>query len=254
MALRTTFLNLMHIIKIYKSVSKIRSGVNTLVIKRGEETIFVWCFFLATVQLVLDGDEGYSWVKYIYIDDPISSLDDNNAVAVAVSLAEMLKDGTQKVVISTHHALFYNALWNVFKGKSKSRCCLHFKKNGENSYIVSESKDTPRFLHVAMLEELWSRAESGELYTYHFAMLRNVLERAASFHGYEKFDECFKNKDIQEESPLYSRIINIFSHGKYSLYEPTEMMEDNKELFKQILSAFINNYKFNPDLFSSKEA
>lgn len=228
--------------------------VDNIKISRGEETIFTWCFFLAIVQLVLDGDEGYSWVKYIYIDDPISSLDDNNAVAVAVLLAEILKDGTQKVVISTHHALFYNALWNVFKGKSKNRCCLHFKKDEENSYIVSGTNDTPRFLHVAMLEELWRRAESGDLYTYHFAMLRNVLERAASFHGYEKFDECFKNEEIQEESPLYSRIINIFSHGKYSLYEPKEMMEDNKELFKQILSAFIKNYKFNPSLFPSKEA
>lgn len=226
--------------------------VDNIKISRGEETIFIWCFFLAIAQLALDGDEGYSWVKYIYIDDPISSLDDNNAVAVAVLLAELLKDGTQKVIISTHHALFYNALWNVFK--SKSRCNLHFKKDGRNGYIVSGTNDTPRFLHVAILKELWSRAESGELYTYHFAMLRNVLERAASFHGYEKFDECFKNEDIQEESPLYSRIINIFSHGKYSLYEPTEMLEDNKTLFKKILSAFIKNYKFNPDLFPSREA
>lgn len=224
--------------------------VDNIKISRGEETIFTWCFFLAIVQLVLDGDEGYSWVKYIYIDDPISSLDDNNAVAVAVLLGEILKDGTQKVVISTHHALFYNALWNVFK--SKSRCCLHFKKNGEDGYSVSYTNDTPRFLHVAMLEELWSRAESGELYTYHFAMLRNVLERAASFHGYSNIEECFKNEDIKEESPLYSRMISILTHGNYSLYEPIEMVEDNKTLFKQILSAFIKNYKFNPSLFAPR--
>lgn len=226
-------------------------------ISRGEETIFTWCFFLAIAQLVLDGDEGYSWVKYIYIDDPISSLDDNNAVAVAVLLAEILKNGTQKVVISTHHALFYNALWNVCRDSVKERKdlgTLHLKKDGEECYSTCHTNDTPRFLHVAMLEELWRRAESGELYTYHFAMLRNVLERAASFHGHKKFDECFKNEDIQEDSPLYSRIINIFSHGKYSLYEPIEMMEDNKKLFKQILTAFIKNYKFNPDLFRSREA
>lgn len=231
--------------------------VDKIKISRGEETIFIWCFFLAVVQLVLDGDEGYSWVKYIYIDDPISSLDDNNAVAVAVLLMEILKDGTQRAVISTHHALFYNALWSVCKdgvGKRKRLGSLHFKKNGEDSYSVSYTNDTPRFLHVAMLEELWRRAESGELYTYHFAMLRNVLERAASFHGHEQFDECFKNKDIQEESPLYSRMINILTHGNYSLYEPVEMMEDNKALFKQILSAFIKNYKFNPELFPSREA
>lgn len=230
--------------------------VDNIKISRGEETIFTWCFFLAIVQLVLDGDDGYSWVKYIYIDDPISSLDDNNAVAVAVLLAEILKEGRQKVVISTHHALFYNALWNVCKDSVKKRKdlgTLHLKRDGEDRYSISYTSDTPRFLHVAMLEELWNRAESGALYTYHFGMLRNVLERAASFHGYSNIEECFKNKDIQEESPLYSRMINILTHGNYSLYEPVEMMEDNKELFKQILSAFTKNYKFNPSLFAPRE-
>src|ERR1700704_6082260 len=46
-------------------------------ISRGEENIFIWCFFLAIVQLVLDGAEAYKWGNYIYVDDPISSLDDN---------------------------------------------------------------------------------------------------------------------------------------------------------------------------------
>lgn len=60
-------------------------GTDDLGIKvsRGEENLFIWCFFLAIVQLVMDGAEAYDWVKYIYIDDPISSLDDNNAIAVA---------------------------------------------------------------------------------------------------------------------------------------------------------------------------
>ena len=32
--------------------------IDNIKISRGEETIFIWCFFLAIVQLVLDGDEG----------------------------------------------------------------------------------------------------------------------------------------------------------------------------------------------------
>lgn len=231
--------------------------IDNIKISRGEETIFIWCFFLAIVQLALDGDADYSWVKYIYIDDPISSLDDNNAVAVAVLLAEIFRNESVKVVISTHHALFYNALWNVFKDSVKKRedlGTLHLKKDGEDCYSISYTKDTPRFLHIAMLEELWKRSESGELYTYHFAMLRNVLERAASFHGYSNIEECFKNEDISNESNLYNRMINILTHGNYSLYEPIEMLDDNKELFKQILTAFTKNYKFNPEIFASSEA
>src|SRR5688572_14705738 len=34
-------------------------------ISRGEENIFIWCFFLAIVQLVLDGAKAYDWVRYI---------------------------------------------------------------------------------------------------------------------------------------------------------------------------------------------
>lgn len=231
--------------------------VDDIKISRGEETIFIWCFFLAVVQLVLDGESAYSWVKYIYIDDPISSLDDNNAVAVAVQLAEMFKDTSVRVVISTHHTLFYNALWNTFKDrvcKKKELGTIHLNGNSEVGYSTSYSRDTPRFLHVSMLEELWQRAESGELYTYHFAMLRNVLERAASFHGYSRFEECFRTDEAAPETALYSRMINILTHGNYSLYEPIEMLDDNKELFKQILVAFIKNYKFNPEIFASREA
>src|SRR5690606_37245847 len=57
-------------------------------VSRGEENIFIWCFFLAIVQLAMDPEiEAYRWVKYVYIDDPISSLDENNAIAVAHHLA-----------------------------------------------------------------------------------------------------------------------------------------------------------------------
>ena len=55
-------------------------------VSRGEENIFVWCVFMAICELVIDEAETYKWVKYIYIDDPISSLDDNNAIAVASDL------------------------------------------------------------------------------------------------------------------------------------------------------------------------
>ena len=43
-------------------------------ISRGEESVFIWCFFLAILQLTLDGHVDYQWVG-TFIDDPISSLD-----------------------------------------------------------------------------------------------------------------------------------------------------------------------------------
>ncbi len=66
--------------------------VDNIKVSRGEENIFIWCFFLAVVELAMDADiEAYQWVKYLYIDDPISSLDEHNAIAVANHLAQLLK-------------------------------------------------------------------------------------------------------------------------------------------------------------------
>ena len=49
-------------------------------VSRGEENIFIWCAFMAICERVIDGAESYQWVKYRYVDDPITSLDDNNAI------------------------------------------------------------------------------------------------------------------------------------------------------------------------------
>ena len=49
-------------------------------------------------------------------------------------------------------------------------------------------------------------------------------------------------------------MINILSHGNYSLFEPLEMLEENKRYFRKILHEFINQYPFNPALFPSEPA
>ena len=81
-------------------------------VSRGEENIFIWCFFLAIVRLAMDGAEAY-----ICIDDPISSLDEHNAIAVGNHLVQFLarKDHSIKTVISSHHTLFFNVLWNEIR-------------------------------------------------------------------------------------------------------------------------------------------
>lgn len=157
-------------------------------VSRGEENIFVWCFFLAVVQLAIDGQEAYGWVKYIYIDDPISSLDVNNAIAVASDLAKQLKKGkdTVKTVISSHHGLFFNVMCNELK-KNKPKLYFLHRSNNADSYALQATDDTPFFHHVALLSELQQASTSGKLYTHHFNALRNILEKTAIFFGYDDF-------------------------------------------------------------------
>ena len=120
-----------------------------------------------------------------------------------------------------------------------------------NQYTLRYTGDTPHFHHVAMLTELHQAQQSGKLYTYHFNMLRSLLEKSASFHGFKNFSACIK-KDDDDHDPdgvLYARLINILSHGNYSLYEPREMLEENKTYFRKILNDFLTRYPFNPELF-----
>lgn len=231
--------------------------IENIKVSRGEENLFIWCFFLTIVQLVIDGAEAYQWVKHIYIDDPISSLDDNNVIAVASDLASLLKNGKDRInaVVSSHHALFFNVMHNELEaGKSKKTASYFLSQpKGAANYTLRYTNATPFFHHVAMLTELYQAEKSGQLYTYHFNMLRSVLEKSASFHGFKNFSACIKQDDDDPDGVLHARLINILSHGNYSLYEPQEMLEENKAYFKKILDDFLNRYPFNPELFPAMD-
>jgi len=226
-------------------------------VSRGEENIFIWCIFLAICELTIDGAESYDWVKYIYIDDPISSLDDNNAIAVASDLSSLLQKGTGKlnVVISSHHHLFFNVMCNELKKKKCKRYFLH--KNGDNGYSLQATNDTPFFHHVALLSELkklipkeGQTVDNVSIKTYHFNMLRSILEKTATFFGYNDFSMCIHGV---EDEVLYARALNLLSHGKYSIYEPVEMGHDTKSLFVDILKAFLAKYEFDlPEIITEE--
>lgn len=243
----------------YNEETKTTDWKEDIKISRGEENIFKWCFFLAVAQMAIDKAEAYKWVKYIYIDDPISSLDDENAVLVANHLASLIKPETNTLptIISTHHGLFYNVIYNELKKKTTSKLYLFKEKEQDDDvtrqstivWKVKDLSDTPFFHHVAIIKELNKAVSSdGCLYTYHFNMLRNLLEKTAAFHGFDKFGDCIKKFDNDPDEQLYSRMINIMSHGNYSLFEPVEMNEENQTYFKRIYSDFKAQFPFNENL------
>ncbi|MFT5266272.1 MAG: hypothetical protein ACI8YQ_005036 [Polaribacter sp.] len=243
-------------------VDGLSQNVENIKISRGEENLFIWCFFLAIYELAIDGAEGYDWVKYVYIDDPISSLDENNTIALACGLATLIdsgiykeieeagekkkvkKDRIVKVVLSTHHSLFFNVMYNELKIKRKTYF-LH--SNGSLEYKLQDTGDTPFFHHVALLSDLKRVAASGVIHTYHFNGLRTVMEKAVSFFGYNKIDEVIHGL---EDDVLFHRAVQLLSHGKYSIFAPSPMTPDTKDLFKKILNGFTDKYKFKfPEIF-----
>jgi len=219
-------------------------------VSRGEENIFIWCFFLAIVELAMDPEiEAYRWVKYVYIDDPISSLDEHNAVMVAHHLAQMLAASPQQVkaVVSTHHVLFFNVLCNELKKSRK----YFLTRDAAGGFLLSETDSTPFLYHLSSLVELHQAMQSGALYTHHFNMLRRVMEQTACFFGYAKWEECIKPAPEADDPNQtgYKRVIDLMSHGDYSLYEPREMLPENKEHLSRALRQFISTHPFSPALF-----
>ena len=241
-----------------------RKGDKTHIkVSRGEQNIFIWCIFMAICERLLDGHESYQGKKYLYIDDPISSLDDNNAISVACDLAKLLrraasrKDGTGapapiKVIFSSHHALFFNVMCNEIGSrldggpKVTHKRYFLYRPNGDGAYTLQSTEDTPFFHHVATLAELKRAADpkKGKLYTFHFNALRSVMEKTSSFFGHSNIAFCLKVLNNEEDIALFNRALNLLSHGAYAVHEPTEMGEDNKELFRRILSEFITQFDF----------
>jgi hypothetical protein len=245
----------------YVSFSK--GGEPNIKVSRGEQNIFIWCIFMAICERMLDGHASYLGKRYLYIDDPISSLDDNNAISVACDLAKLLrraatrkdaegKPAPIKVIFSSHHALFFNVMCNEVGRKTDDepsvdhrRYFLH-RPSSDGTYTLQATDDTPFFHHVATLAELQRAADpkKGKLYTFHFNALRSVMEKTASFFGHPNIAFCLKALNNDEDRALFNRALNLLSHGAYAIHEPTEMGEDNKELFRRILREFIARFDF----------
>lgn len=232
-------------------------------VSRGEQNIFIWCIFMAICERMLDGHDSYQGKKYLYIDDPISSLDDNNAISIACDLAKLLRRAATrqnaeavpapiKVIFSSHHALFFNVMCNEVGRKIDDapsvdhRRYFLYRPSSDGTYTLQATEDTPFFHHVATLAELQRAADpkKGKLYTFHFNALRSVMEKTASFFGHPSIAFCLKTMDNEVDRALFNRALNLLSHGAYAIHEPTEMGEDNKELFRRILREFISRFDF----------
>ena len=165
--------------------------IENIKVSRGEENIFIWCFFLAIAQLAMDGAEAYSWVKYLYIDDPISSLDDNNAIAVASDLAQLLKTEESSIhaVISSHHSLFFNVMCNELKKLLNIE--QYFSKAKAAAY-KSMSYSPQKTRHFFIISLILRRTATGSkigkaLYLPFQYALRSILEKTATFFGFDAF-------------------------------------------------------------------
>ena len=260
-----------HIPRLESNFKSIRFTVDdeTIKISRGEERIFVWSIFVTLLDLIIEElgdseiDSDFQNFKYIYIDDPISSLDDNNIIDSAIFLKDIIaKSGNTdlKFILSSHQPLFYNVLYNEIRFEKRiKKTCFHVMKkvienNNEVKYILTDvEKDSPFGYHLKVREELRRAVDSGRVEKFHYALLRNLLEKTATFLGYSRWEEVLLGLEVAgdeitpENIELYAQRIDLFTHNRQSDLEFRELQEREKNTLIELFNSFEKKYKFNQE-------
>lgn len=268
-------------VKINGEWNEIEEDVDNIKISRGEERLFVWCFFRCILDQVIGGNDAYKDIEYIYIDDPMSSLDDNNVIAFGEQLYSVIrqqlkqeKDAQRtgkedfrriKFVVSSHHALFFHTMLHGLNGDKKlGRYYLSRNKQTDQPVLKDMSdSDSPFYYNVAILSEIKKAIETDKLYTFHFTILRSVMEKIKEFFGHRDFSIILEGITYKGETydqtafsqdeliEFYSRVVNVLTH-QGSMFTPALMNDDNKELATAIFNHLVKKYQFElPNLSSS---
>jgi len=225
-----------------------------LKISKGEESNFIWSIFYTLLDQVINvlnvsepnerETNQFDKLEYVFIDDPVSSLDENHLIELAVDLAQLIKSNTSEVdfIITTHNPLFYNVLHNEFKYIKSKAYFLEKHENGEYD-LITQPNDSPFSYHLYLKAELEKAIETGQLHKYHFNFLRNILEKTSTFLGYEKWGDLLPKTDDGRPNPYETRVINISSHSKHAGEEIAELTEDDKRVLDYLVKHINQIYR-----------
>lgn len=226
--------------------------IENIKISKGEESNFVWSIFYSLLEQVVsvlnvpeESDretDKLNQLEYIFIDDPVTSLDDNHLIQMAVNLSDVIRksESDLKFIITTHSPLFYNVLYNELKIKNNG---YMLEKNEDGSYELDTKfgDSNENFSYHHHLIGILKRAiEENKVEKYHFTLLRNLYEKAANFLGYEKWSDL-----LPDDKEVYAkRVMNFYSHRTLLNEEVKEPTEAEKQTVKLLLEHLIDNAKF----------
>jgi hypothetical protein len=238
--------------------------IENIKISKGEESNLVWCVFHSLLEQIvevlnipeLDERETneFNDLEYVFIDDPVSSLDDTHLIELAVNIAELIKSSQSKVkfIITTHNPLFYNILFNEFNNAEprygyRPKHCLkrRFEKLNDGTFaIVEQSNDSPFSYHLYLLSELEKAIELGNIEKYHFNFFRNILEKTSTFLGYSNWKYLLPEETAGAREAYFNRIINLSSHGKFAGEEVPMIENRDKSVLGYLVDKFKTTYGF----------
>ena len=239
-------------------------SLNSIKISKGEESNFIWCVFYSLLQQVIEirnivdkeerSTQVFNDLEYIFIDDPVSSLDDTHLIELAVNIAELIKSSQSEIkfIITTHNPLFYNVMYNELNNKDtrynykpKFEKYLLEKFDDGTLLLTSNLNDSPFSYHMHLLSILKEVAVSDNIEKYHFNLLRNLLEKTATFLGHKHWGNLISKTQLGDKEPYVKRILNVSSHSKHSGEETNILTTGDKLMFKRLVKEISSTYQFN---------
>lgn len=223
-----------------------RDGARNIKISRGEERIFIWCFFLALFEAdAWTGDQN----AHFFIDDPVSSMDDHNIFITANSIIKLIDEkiatkSEKRIIITTHHvglfSILSDRLMNSTHRNNTKRNILSFRDNE----LALKNHDKEVFLyHLYLMQVLNECITENKVMGYHFIMLRQLLEIISSFLGTGGIKKALEEIGYKENLEMVSNQINSLSH-KDGRFQSADLNPDDADLLVDIYTKIQAEYNF----------
>lgn len=228
-------------------------SVSNIKLSKGEESLFIWSIFCTIIEMSLNEkieENAYEKLNYIIIDDPVTSLEEEKIVSIALYIKDLIfskiadlrnKNINIGILITTHSRLLYNVLFEEIK---KQNNCFRLFKNS-NGYDLVKQNDSPFGYHIEELKLLKKVIDSQEkIEKIYFNIFRNILEKTASFLGYSsKWSKCLS--DSISDKNKFIRLLNLYSHSRLFDLDDKLISDEEQELFKKFFIQFLKDYKWN---------
>jgi len=232
-------------------------NIGNLKLSKGEESCFVWSVFYTLLEQVVstrnvaepDNRETrqFDRLEYVFIDDPVSSLDDNHLFELAVNLAGLIKSSEPglRFLITTHSPLFYNVLHNELdmKANGKKEGCYLLERLEDGTFnLNTKYGDSNRSFsyHLHLKKALEHAIAADDVQRYHFTLLRNLYEKTASFLGYQRWSELLPD----DRQAYFNRIMQYTSHSTLAGESVAEPSPPEKQTVRFLLDHLTQKYGY----------
>jgi len=223
-----------------------REEERNIKISRGEERIFVWCFFLA----LFDAD---AWTgeqdSHFFIDDPVSSLDEHNIFLTADSLMRIINEkitakSEKRFIITTHHIGLFSILSDRLMNSSYRNNTKRGILSIQNNELTLKNHDKDVFLyHLYLLQVLNENITNKTIMGYHFVLLRQLLEIISSFLGTGGIKKALESIGYKDDLEMISNQVNALSH-KDARQQPAELNPEDAGMLEKVFTKIQDKFEF----------